>query len=95
MKFDIDYEQARVYFSRSVVTEGSEETISNIKISRGEENIFRWCFFLAILQLAIDKDESYDWVRYVYIDDPITSLDENKAVAIACDLADLIRTDWQ
>lgn len=90
LKFAIDYDHARVTFSRSIVAEGREETVENIKISRGEENLFRWCFFLAIYQLAIDKDEAYDWVKYVYIDDPVSSLDENKAIAVACDLANLI-----
>lgn len=90
LKFDIDYENATVTFSRSVIIDNKEQTIENIKISRGEENLFRWCFFLAIYQLAIDKDESYDWVKYVYIDDPISSLDDNKAIAVACDLANLI-----
>lgn len=93
LKFDIDYENATVSFSRSVIMDGNEETIENIKISRGEENLFRWCFFLAIYQLAIDKDEAYDWVKYVYIDDPISSLDENKAIAVACDLAILITSE--
>ena len=27
-----------------------------IKVSRGEENIFIWCFFLAIVELALDDD---------------------------------------
>ena len=36
----------------------------------GEENIFIWCFFLAILQLALDGAEAYKWVEHVYIDDP-------------------------
>ena len=93
LKFDIDYDNAIVTFSRSVLIDGNEETIENIKISRGEENLFRWCFFLAIYQLAIDKDESYDWVKYVYIDDPISSLDENKAIAVPCDLASLITSE--
>ena len=93
LKFDIDYEHATVSFSRSVIMDGNEETIENIKISRGEENLFRWCFFLAIYQLAIDKDEAYNWVQYVYIDDPISSLDENKAIAVACDLASLITSE--
>lgn len=93
LKFDINYEKATVTFSRSVIVDDKEETIENIKISRGEENLFRWCFFLAIYQLAIDKDEAYDWVKYVYIDDPISSLDENKAIAVACDLANLITSD--
>ena len=45
-----------------------------IKVSRGEENIFIWCFFLAIMQLVLDGAEAYKWVKYVYIDDPISSL---------------------
>ena len=35
------------------------EESDNIKVSRGEENIFIWCFFLAIVQLAIDRNEDY------------------------------------
>jgi len=93
LKFNIDYENATVRFSRSVIVDGAEQTIENIKISRGEETLFIWCFFLAICQLVIDKDPSYNWVQYIYIDDPISSLDENNAIAIACDLANLLTTE--
>jgi hypothetical protein len=93
LKFNIDYEGAIVRFSRSIIVEEAEQTIENIKISRGEETLFIWCFFLAICQLAIDKDPAYDWVKYIYIDDPISSLDENNAIAIACDLANLLTTE--
>lgn len=92
LKFDIDYENSIVRFSRSIIVDGEEQTIENIKISRGEETLFMWCFFLAICQLAIDKDPAYNWVKYFYIDDPISSLDENNAIAIACDLANLLTT---
>ncbi|WP_221391361.1 AAA family ATPase [Dyadobacter sp. NIV53] len=63
----------------------------NIKVSRGEENIFIWCIFLAITELAIDGDESYGWVKHIYIDDPISSLDDNNAIAVASDLAQLLK----
>ena len=59
-------------------------------MSRGEENIFIWCFFLAIVQLVVDKVESYNWVKYIYIDDPISSLDDNNAIAVASHLAGLM-----
>ncbi len=65
----------------------------NIKVSRGEENIFIWCFFLAIVQLVIDGDEAYDWVKYIYIDDPISSLDENNAIMVAHHLAQLLKKE--
>lgn len=66
----------------------------NIKVSRGEEHIFIWCFFLAILQLSLDKEDGspYEWVEYVYIDDPISSLDDNYAVSVAHNLATLFRS---
>ena len=62
-----------------------------IKVSRSEENIFIWCFFLAIVELALDDDGTgpYYWVRHIYIDDPISSLDEHNAIAVANHLAKL------
>lgn len=81
--FKIDYENWKISFLR-----GDDE---NIKVSRGEENIFIWCFFLAVAQLAIDEHESYSWVKYLYIDDPISSLDDNNAIAVASDLAHLLK----
>ena len=64
-----------------------------IKISRGEENIFVWCFFIAIVELALDDDGAgpYNWVKYIYIDDPISSLDEHNAIAVANHLAKLLK----
>ena len=62
-----------------------------IKISRGEENIFFWCFFLAIVQLVLDGADAYKWVKHVYIDDPISSLDEHNAIVVANHLVQLYR----
>lgn len=91
--FDIDYDNYTVTFSRSIIVNGVDQTIENIKISRGEETLFIWCFFLAICQLVIDKDPAYDWVKYIYIDDPISSLDENNAITVGCDLVNLLCSD--
>ena len=92
--FRIDTDDWIVRFSREVNTEDGSETLDNIKVSRGEENIFIWCFFLAVVQLAMDTDtEAYSWVKYVYIDDPISSLDENNAVAVAHHLAQLLKDE--
>lgn len=81
--FDIDYEQWTISFRKGEA--------SHIKVSRGEENIFIWCVFMAICERVIDGAESYQWVKYLYIDDPITSLDDNNAIAVASDLAKLLR----
>jgi hypothetical protein len=85
--FSIDYLQGTISFSREV--QGA--TVDNIKVSRGEENIFIWCFFLAIVQLVMDGAEAYTWVKYIYIDDPISSLDENNAIAVGHHLAQLMK----
>jgi len=82
-KFDIDYDEWKVTFSK--------DEADNIKISRGEENIFIWCLFMAICERVLDGHASYQWVKYLYIDDPISSLDDNNAIAVACDLAKLLR----
>lgn len=93
--FSIDYEQWTIRFSREVQVQTDEgpttETIDHIKVSRGEENIFVWCFFLAIIQLTVDGAEAYDWVKYIFIDDPISSLDDNNAIAVANHLAQLLK----
>lgn len=64
---------------------------TNIKVSRGEQNIFIWCVFMAICERMLDGHESYQGKKYLYIDDPISSLDDNNAIAVACDLAKLLR----
>lgn len=65
----------------------------NIKVSRGEERIFIWCLFLAIAQYALDGSASYSWVKYIYIDDPISSVDDNSAIGIAVDLASILKSN--
>ena len=88
--FLIDYETWEVTFFRDKDAEGAPIPI---KISRGEANIFVWCFFLAVAQLAVDQEEGspYAWVKYLYIDDPISSLDDNNAIAVASHLAQLLK----
>lgn len=84
--FKIDYDDWTITFNK-----GDEN--NHIKVSRGEENIFIWCIFLAIAELVIDDDGNgpYKWVKYIYIDDPISSLDDNNAIGVASDLAKLLK----
>ncbi len=83
LDFEIDYSNWSISFSK-----GDAE---HIKISRGEENIFIWCLFMAICERVIAEHPSYAWVKYLFIDDPISSLDDNNAIAVANDLAQLLR----
>lgn len=89
--FNIDYSDWSIRFSRDVQVGEAMQTIDNIKVSRGEENLFIWCFFLAIVQLSMDGAEAYQWVKYIYIDDPITSLDEHNAIAVGHHLAQFMK----
>ena len=90
--FHIDIDQWAVSFSRGVPTPKGFRTEDDIKISRGEERIFVWCFFLAIVQLVLDGAEAYGWVKYVYIDDPMSSMDNNNVIAVAHHLTQLLTT---
>lgn len=97
--FRIDTGNWTISFSRNIKVLNDDGELENavaedIKISRGEERIFVWCFFLAIAQLAIDAQEGqpYDWVKFLYIDDPISSLDDNNAIAVASRLGQLLKS---
>ena len=79
-----DKEDWDINFSRMEKDNVKKE---NIKISRGEENLFIWCVFLVALQFVLDKDPAYESVKYIYIDDPISSLDDWNALAVACEIS--------
>ncbi len=86
-RIDTEGPEWAVRFSRLV----DGQAVDNIKVSRGEENIFIWCFFLAVVELAMDADiEAYQWVKYLYVDDPISSLDEHNAITVGNHLAQLL-----
>jgi hypothetical protein len=86
--FFINYETWEITFFRERDVNGDPIAI---KVSRGEENIFVWCFFLSIVRLAIDGQAAYTWVKHIYIDDPISSLDDNNAVSVAHHLAQMFK----
>ena len=68
--FFIDYDKWTISFNREIKEGDRSLKAEHIKVSRGEENIFIWCFFLAIAQLAIEGQKAYRWVKYLYVDDP-------------------------
>ena len=58
-----------------------------MKISRGEERVFVWCFFLAMLEIEGWADRQ---PRHIFIDDPVSSLDDHNIFVTALTLYDLI-----
>lgn len=81
---------------------GNEEQIENIKISKGEESCLIWCVFYSLLEQVVEtlniaeKDErgtnQFDELEYVFIDDPVSSLDENHLIELAVNIAELIKS---
>lgn len=68
-----------------------EDKDTNIKISRGEERIFVWCFFLALFEI----DEWADvQSSHFFIDDPVSSLDDHNIFVTATTLLDLIENNF-
>lgn len=82
----------------SPVTQGQYETI---KISKGEESNFVWSVFYTLLeQVVLTLDETkvddritskFNELEYVFIDDPVSSLDDSHLISLAVDLAGLIK----
>lgn len=81
---------------------GNDQRIDNIKLSKGEENNLIWSIFFTLISLVIAErniaEESerstneFDQLRYIFIDDPVSSLDENHLIQLAVDIAQLIKT---
>jgi len=74
----------------------------SLKISKSEESGFIWNVFSALLKLAVSTrndgaaDDLHarelDELEYVFVDDPVSSLDENNLIELAVDLAAEIRS---
>lgn len=95
--FSTDFSSVSFSFER-----GNQSTEPNIKISKGEESNFIWSVFNALIEQVISElniteatDRSTDVfnnLAYVFVDDPVSSLDENHLIELAVNLAGLIKS---
>jgi wobble nucleotide-excising tRNase len=78
---------------------GNDEHFDHLKISKGEESSFIWNIFYTLLSQIISvlnqkpedrETPDYNDLEYIFIDDPVSSLDDNHLIQMACDLAVLI-----
>jgi len=84
------------------IERGNDGTINNIKISKGEESCLIWCIFYSLLKEVIEtlnipeveerSVDGFNELEYVFIDDPVSSLDENHLIELAIDIAELINS---
>ncbi|QHI94958.1 anticodon nuclease [Aristophania vespae] len=93
--FDENFDGVTFYFAG-----GDERGKKIVKISKGEESIFIWSIFYALIEEIIseieeEEDDSslnkFSQLKYIFIDDPISSLDENHLIEMAIDTAELIK----
>jgi hypothetical protein len=81
---------------------GNKELSEHVKISKGEESCFIWSIFYSLIEQVIDvlnvpepeerETDRYDKLEYIFIDDPVSSLDENHLIELAVDVAELIKS---
>ncbi|MDQ8874881.1 anticodon nuclease [Acinetobacter nosocomialis] len=95
--FSADLTEVTFSFER-----GDDENFGNLKISKGEESNFIWSVFYTLLdqvvtilnvaEIADRETDKFDQLEYIFIDDPVSSLDENHLIELAVHLAELIRS---
>ena len=96
-RFSTDFSEVTFSLER-----GTGTSTGNLKISKGEESNFIWSVFYCLLDQVIstrnvaDVDEretdQFNDLEYIFIDDPVSSLDENHLIQLAVDIADLIKS---
>ncbi len=82
---------------------GDDQKTDNVKISKGEESSFIWSIFYAVLEQVIEvlnvaepdqrETDQFNELEYIFIDDPVSSLDDNHLIQLAVDLAALIKSN--
>lgn len=95
-QFNEDFSEIRFSFQR-----GNDEINEIIKISKGEESCFIWSIFYALIEQIVgilnipEPDEretrKYDNLEYIFIDDPVSSLDDTHLIELAVNIATLIK----
>lgn len=73
---------------------GNDDSDLNVKISKGEESNFVWCVFFTLIEEIFEMlEENTEDIKlkYVFIDDPVTSLDDSHLIHLAVDLAQLVK----
>lgn len=82
---------------------GNEGGIENVKISKGEESCLIWCVFYSLLAQIVEvlnvaepaerETDQFNGLEYVFIDDPVSSLDDNHLIELAVNIAELIKSN--
>lgn len=95
-RFDLENNQIVFTFQR-----GNDDLPEQVKLSKGEESNFIWSIFYTLMEVIIDElnivelsdrtTDEFNQLEYIFIDDPVSSLDENHLIAVAAHLGALIK----
>lgn len=95
---DYDLKAGKISFT---FASGDERAQKNIKISRGEESLFVWSVFYTVIDAAISalneeaenrETEIFNNLKYIIIDDPVSSIDDTKIITMAIELTKVINS---
>jgi len=94
-QFSENYSEIHFSFER-----GNEESSEYVKISKGEESCFIWSIFYSLMEQVVGvlnipepnerEVNQFNDLKYVFIDDPVSSLDDNHLIELAVNVAELI-----
>ncbi len=96
-QFNEDFTEVRFSFER-----GNENDTEFVKISKGEESCFIWSLFFSLMEQVVSvlniaeqeirETEEYNDLDYIFIDDPVSSLDDTHLIELAVNIAELIKS---
>jgi hypothetical protein len=96
-QFSEDFTEVRFSFER-----GNDNNSEFVKISKGEESCFVWSVFFSLMEQVVSElniaehenreTDQYDSLDYIFIDDPVSSLDDSHLIELAVNIAELIKS---
>lgn len=96
-QFSEDFTEVRFSFER-----GNENDTEFVKVSKGEESCFIWSVFFSLMEQVVSvlniaekenrETDQYDNLDYIFIDDPVSSLDDTHLIELAVNIAELIKS---
>lgn len=95
--FNKEFTEVRFSFER-----GNEGDTEFVKISKGEESCFIWSVFFSLMEQVVNvlniaekenrETDQYDKLEYIFIDDPVSSLDDTHLIELAVNISELIKS---
>ena len=96
-QFDEEFTEVRFSFER-----GNEGDTEFVKVSKGEESCFIWSVFFSLMEQVVSvlnisekenrETDQYDKLEYIFIDDPVSSLDDTHLIELAVNISELIKS---